>query len=114
GICYIEINDYNQAMMTFRKLIKADPEFADAHYYLGNVYLHENLEEKAHEEYKKALDIEPDHLLTHIALAELYFSKKNYLKAKQEFEKARDSESADIEVIQQINLRLSNISQYLK
>lgn len=51
---------------------KLDPNYADPHFDLGDVYLHLDQEKDALEHYTKAIELNPDELNFYVPLADLY------------------------------------------
>jgi TolA-binding protein len=52
--------DYKGAKITFEKVAKAYPNFAQAHYYLGNILMSSGQSAQAKQEYQACLDAHPD------------------------------------------------------
>lgn len=52
--------DYKGAKVSFEKVIKAYPNFALAHYYLGNILMSSGQSAQAKQEYQACLDAHPD------------------------------------------------------
>lgn len=54
-------NQYDDAILMFKKAIDIDDNCAEAHYGLGLVYAKKDMENEAFEEYNKAVKINPDY-----------------------------------------------------
>ncbi len=52
--------DYKGAKVSFEKVVKAYPNFAQAHYYLGNILISSGQSAQAKQEYQACLDAHPD------------------------------------------------------
>ncbi|MDQ5935533.1 MAG: Tetratricopeptide repeat protein [Cyanobacteriota bacterium erpe_2018_sw_21hr_WHONDRS-SW48-000092_B_bin.40] len=52
--------DYKGAKVSFEKVVKAYPNFAQAHYYLGNILMSSGQSAQAKQEYQACLDAHPD------------------------------------------------------
>lgn len=52
--------DYKGAKVSFEKVVKAYPNFAQAHYYLGNILMSGGQSAQAKQEYQACLDAHPD------------------------------------------------------
>ena len=52
--------DYKGAKVSFEKVVKAYPNFALAHYYLGNILMSSGQSAQAKQEYQLCLDAHPD------------------------------------------------------
>jgi len=87
-------------MECFTKAIELDPDYSDAHFYLGYTcfYASEYLFmpfiegfQKTRECAKKALALDPNHDQAHLLMAHVYcFHDLNWVKAKLESEKVRE------------------------
>ncbi len=82
----IKAGDYPAAIISLKKVTKAEPKNADAYNYLG--YSHRKLGrfDEALEYYQKALSIEPDHLGANEYLGELYLQTSQLEKAEKQLE----------------------------
>jgi tetratricopeptide (TPR) repeat protein len=61
GQMYFEREDYFKAEDQYTRILKADPDSADAYYYLGEIYSNMNDPVKARANWRKALVIDPSH-----------------------------------------------------
>ncbi len=59
GRIYLEKRDYDQALSNFKKAIRFDPTFADAHYGIGLAENKLGNKKQAIIAFEKAIDIEP-------------------------------------------------------
>jgi tetratricopeptide (TPR) repeat protein len=75
GIKALTAKQYDEAITEFKKAIKINPNYADAHNYLGLAYSKKGMLDKAISEYKKAIKIKPDYALAHLNLGVVYDNK---------------------------------------
>jgi Tfp pilus assembly protein PilF len=76
------------------KALNKDPNFASAHYVLGQLYMKApgwplsvgNLD-KAKTEAALAVKLGPDYTVNHLGLAEVYVAQKDYTDAREELNK---------------------------
>lgn len=60
--------EYSEAVDEFKQAIKLKPNYAEAHYHLGNAYFGLRRYDEALESYKKAVQIKPDYADAHYSL----------------------------------------------
>jgi Tfp pilus assembly protein PilF len=90
GHIYFTRDKFAEARDAFIKVIQIDPNFPEAHNYLGTVYERLNERDKAIEEYKKAL-ANPQYMTPqypHRNLAMIYLNANEYKSAIKEFKEA--------------------------
>jgi tetratricopeptide (TPR) repeat protein len=87
GLCYVMTSNYPQALETFARLYRLDPDSAAARLMLGRILLRQGFDPIAEQEVHKALALSPRLPLAHFTLGELYAYGADYPKAAQEFEK---------------------------
>jgi DNA-binding winged helix-turn-helix (wHTH) protein/TolB-like protein len=78
----LEIDDY-------RRALAIDPNLAPAHFYLGDLYMHYGLLEKASAEFNAALALDPDYPQLLYRLPRLHLYQQEYQAALTEFQKSR-------------------------
>ncbi|MBE9491211.1 MAG: tetratricopeptide repeat protein [Bacteroidetes bacterium] len=81
GMDYMESEDYETAILKFKKAIEIDPNFAFSWDNLGVCYRKSNQYEKAIEAYKKSLQINPEGRMPLINIAVTYNLKKEFEEA---------------------------------
>ena len=89
GIVYYETGKVEEAISSFKKAIYLNPDFALAHFYLGNIYWHLGEVNKALRSYKnvlKAVSKGPHYgilpeIMDVISAGELEKIAKEYIKA---------------------------------
>ncbi|MCK4533639.1 tetratricopeptide repeat protein [bacterium] len=84
----ISKEDQNIMIKYFKKAIRSDPDYADAHYNLGSVYIVKGLYDKAIEEFKETIRIKPDDTDVHNSLGVVYVEKGLWDEAMEEFKEA--------------------------
>lgn len=87
GMDYMQANDFDNAILKFRKAIEIDPNFAFAWDNLGVSYRRTNQYEEAIEAYKKSLEINPEGRMPLINIAVTYNLKKEYEEAIKHYNK---------------------------
>ena len=101
GTAYLNEGMLDEAIAEFKKAIRINPEYADAHNNLGNTYLNKGMLDEAIAEFKKALEINPDFAEAHGNLGETHLNKGVLDEAIAELKKALeiDPEYADARCI---------------
>jgi tetratricopeptide (TPR) repeat protein len=87
GLDYMQENDYESAILKFKKAIEIDPKFAFAWDNLGISYRKTNQYEQAIEAYKKSLEINPEGRMPLMNIAMTYNLKKQYNEAIKHYNK---------------------------
>jgi len=87
GMEYMNENDFENAILKFKKAIKFDPEFAYAWDNLGVSYRITNQHDKAIDAYKKSLNIDPNGRLPLMNIAVAYNLDKNFKQAIKYYKK---------------------------
>jgi Tfp pilus assembly protein PilF len=82
----IEAKDFNSAVKSLTKAVRANPKDADAHTMLGYSYRKLSNFDKSIEHYRKALKIDSSHLSAHEYLGELYLDMKQPANAKTQLQ----------------------------
>jgi tetratricopeptide (TPR) repeat protein len=83
----VKAKDFERALSLFKKVVRSDPENADAWNYIG--FSHRKLDQldRALPAYQKALAIDPDHRGANEYLGELYLKTGKLEKARQRLKK---------------------------
>jgi len=87
GLDYMQENDFEKAIVKFRKAIEIDSKFAFAWDNLGVSYRKTNQYEAAIEAYKKSLEINPEGRMPLMNIAVTYNLKKQYDEAIKHYNK---------------------------
>ncbi|MEN8125326.1 MAG: tetratricopeptide repeat protein [Bacteroidota bacterium] len=87
GMEYLDQNDYENAILKFKKAIEIDPSFAFAWDNLGISYRKTNQYEKAIESYEKSLEINPRGRMPLMNIALTYNLNKEYKEAIKYYNK---------------------------
>lgn len=120
GVQYQKLQQWDQAVQSYRRAIELRPNSAKAHVNLAAVLLEQGQIQPAVDSLEAARRVEPGSAHVHLALGQLYFRKQDYLKAQESLETAtrlspRDSRQA-FGLLIQIALRhedLSRAGEYL-
>ncbi|PKP51689.1 MAG: hypothetical protein CVT95_00270 [Bacteroidetes bacterium HGW-Bacteroidetes-12] len=107
---YIKLNDIDGAANEVRKLINAYPDKVQYQGILADLYLANDLPEKAFAIYQEILVNDPQNPYAHLSLYDYYKSKKEDEKAIEEAKLAFQSPDLDIDTKMQILLYYYSIS----
>ncbi len=102
--------EYEEAANEFRKAIEISPNYSDAHYNLGRVYLFQKKYEDLINEYEKFVELKPKDMDSHIYLASAYEKTERYDDAIKELKKAISLADDEI-VIGRINEMINEIKK---
>ena len=72
GRVYLQEGKLTQAGHQFEEILKVDPNFGDAYYYLGAIRVRQRDYEKAEEAYRRAINLNPSSAKAYERLAHLY------------------------------------------
>ena len=61
GVAYHERGYFDQAMASFQETLRNNPDYAEAHYNLGSLYLQKQMRTEAKRHFQKALQLRPDY-----------------------------------------------------
>jgi Flp pilus assembly protein TadD len=86
-----------KAEKTLKKVCLIDPKFAEAHRYLGRVYLDEGERARASSQYAYALDLKPGYYAALFGQARLFRLEGNRARATELTEKALEVRPYDVE-----------------
>jgi Flp pilus assembly protein TadD len=89
--------DLKKAEKTLKKVTLIDPKFAEAHRYLGRVYLDQGERARASSKYSYALDLKPGYYAALFGQARLFRSEGNRVRATELTEKALEARPYDVE-----------------
>ena len=90
GLCYALNRNYPEALETFARLYRLEPDSAASHLMLGRILLRQGFDPVAEKEVSKALALSPRLPLAHFTLGEFYAYSGDYPKAVQEFQQELD------------------------
>lgn len=107
---YIKLNDIDGAANEVRKLINAYPDRVQYQGILADLYLANDLPEKAFAIYQEILVKDPNNPYAHLSLYDYYKSKKEDEKAIEEAKLAFQSPDLDIDTKMQILLHYYSLS----
>jgi tetratricopeptide (TPR) repeat protein len=69
GQAYIQVNDFEKGMKSFKKAVEINPSYSPAYIALGDIYFQTKDEEKAVQSYRKAVELNPKSLEAYQRLA---------------------------------------------
>lgn len=84
----IDAEKYQDAKVTLKSIVKADPSEGKAFFLLGNVYLYQNIADSAQMTYKMGLSAKDDAHFNYIGLGQLDLDNGNAAAAKTNFDLA--------------------------
>lgn len=93
GVCYLELEHYQEAVVAFHRAIEIDPEMPEAWYNIGNGYLHSERYEKAIEAYRMAIETKPDFYQPLCNTGGAYFELEHYQETIEFCRKAIEVDS---------------------
>jgi len=111
---YLQRGQADQAVRECKAALAADPQYADAHMVLGQVYLAQrsvNMVAEAKAELQQALNLNPDLLWARFYLAKIYIDLGRNDKAKEELErglKGRPDVPHFLSVLGDVDRKLGN------
>lgn len=85
GIEHTKDQEYEKAVVSFKKAIELDYNNALAHYSLGGIYTFKDMNDMAIAEYRKAIEIDPTYPDPHYSLGFVYEKTGREKEAKQEY-----------------------------
>jgi Tfp pilus assembly protein PilF len=95
GIRQLEQKQFAQAESTLREVVAAEPDNADANYYLGKALIGEKKYGEAEEFLKKAAETKPE---ARVALGEAYMMQEKLDQAMNELNEAEESQSSNADL----------------
>ncbi len=101
---YIKLNNIEKAAEELTKLSNQFPDETKYQGYLADMYLVNNMPDKAFEIYKKILEKDPNDPYSHLALYEYYKNKGEKEKASQEIQQVFENKEFNIDTKMQILL----------
>ncbi len=91
GISYLQVKDYEHALVEFQRSIKTDKKYKMSYYALGVVNDLMGKYADAATYYEEALDIDPDFSEAHNALGVIYTKQQKWKEALKSFRRALDN-----------------------
>ena len=119
GISLMELKEFTFAKKTLAGLIKINPKYAPAYFYMGEIYLDEKKYTKAVQFLNKAIDFSKKKASYHLKLAEALFKKGKDKKKRSYIKEARSQLKLALELdiqkdlTKEINEMLSDVEKYL-
>jgi len=93
GICYINMNDYDNAVENLSTSVAIDPDQVQPNLFLAQVYTMQNNQKDAIDTYEKALTLEPDNESVRYDYTESLISFGLYSQAKHQYTELINMES---------------------
>jgi tetratricopeptide (TPR) repeat protein len=87
GVCYLKIQQWDDARAAFGEMFGALPGSAMAHLMLAKMMVRQRMEERSVPEIQKALELDPRLPMAHFLLGEIYLYQTNPQRALEEFKK---------------------------
>ncbi|MBC6402189.1 MAG: tetratricopeptide repeat protein [Hyphomonadaceae bacterium] len=113
GICYERTEQWEKAVVDFKKVLEINPDNADALNYLGYTWVDrgENLEEAFHM-IKRAVELEPDSGAITDSLGWAYYRLGQYQKAREYLEKAVELSPSNATIIDHLGDVYRKLGRY--
>jgi tetratricopeptide (TPR) repeat protein len=108
---YVKLGDIEKAAAEVKNLIKAFPDELRYQGLLADLYLANEMNEKAYEIYQQILAKDPNNPYAHLSLYDYYKNKNDNIKATESLKKAFASEDLDIDTKVQILLSYYEVTQ---
>jgi tetratricopeptide (TPR) repeat protein len=101
GNGYVESGKYREAILEYRRAIRADAGFGEARLRLASAYEHTGDDQNAYREYVRAADLLPDRVEVQIKAVEYLLIARRFEEARVRAEKilTRDPRSVDAQVL---------------
>jgi tetratricopeptide (TPR) repeat protein len=77
----MQLNDFEQAVDDFNKVVSVNPEHAQAYFDRGRAFRQLNKIDSAEKDFKYFISLEPDHFKGYWMLGKLHKARGNYQKA---------------------------------
>ena len=87
GVCYLKMQQWEEARAAFAEMFGATPGSAMAHLMLAKMMVRQRMEERSVPEIQKALELDPRLPMAHFLLGEIYLYQTNPQRALEEFKK---------------------------
>jgi tetratricopeptide (TPR) repeat protein len=87
GICYLRLQDFDNARGAFAKLFSVGADSAMAYFTLGKMMVGQHMDDAAVPQLEKALEVEPHLAMAHFLLGEIDLTRGDNAKAISEFQK---------------------------
>lgn len=96
GIKILRDKDYRAAIEYMKKAVEIMPDYSNAMYMLGKLYMEVGDYEKGVETLKKATEVIPDYIDTYLELGGYYlYKEKDFKRAEEYYKKAKEIDSND-------------------
>lgn len=82
AFCYLQLEDYDKAIMALKTALDKNPEDVGSHFLLGSAYSAKGKIDLAVKSFSLSLELNPDFTDAHIGLARLYLVQENTRHAK--------------------------------
>ena len=90
AMAYSALKRDNEALLSYQKIIKADPTLAGPYYNMGIILKRNGRATEAIDSYNKAISLKPDYVQAYNNLGVLYKDKEDYENAIKMFMKAKE------------------------
>lgn len=111
----LDSESIEQSIEAFKRVLKADHQYAPAHYRLSLLYSALNTvndRQRANQALKEAIRLDPDNIDYQLALGDLLWQQKFWSRAEAQYRKAFQSDALNAEAAYQIGSRA--LDSYLK
>lgn len=84
GQRYMENGNYSAAVMEFADAIRIDPNFAEAHRRLADIYMKMHQPDRAYQEFSELFQLRPDDVQARLAMTTLLISNRRFSEAQEQ------------------------------
>jgi Tfp pilus assembly protein PilF len=99
GLKYVELEDYESALLEFKNALEVDPRFVAARYQLALTYLKLQQPSNAANEFARTVELDPSNIDARLKLAELLFSAKRLNESKIITQKILEEENGYVDAL---------------
>lgn len=104
GVIFSNQNKYQEALLSFKKALNLNPEFAEGHYNIGTIFKKNNQFLEAIKHFNLAININQDYFEAYFNLADCYKNINKFKDAEECFLKCISLKKDDVEVYNNLGL----------
>ena len=109
---YSKAGRKDEAVEQLKEAISCKPDYAKAHYNLGNLLKYLKRYDEAEKEYREAIRANPDYVAAHSNLGILLYDLKRYGEAEEEWRDAVRADPDDASAHYNLGILLNNLKRY--
>lgn len=112
GLCLLNMDKYDSAMVYLEKTLEINPESFLAYYLKGFYYLYKNKLDLAEESFKKSIVLRINNGDAHAELGNIYLNQSDYPRALTSYQKAVDFQSNNMSLYFNMAIAYTNMGRY--